>query len=215
MRLYSNVIFPRLMDRSMAGSDLVCYRRAVLAQVQGQVLEIGFGSGLNLPYYPLRVTQITAVDPNPGMLPLAQARIDASPIPVQWLRCSAESIPRPDHHFDSIVSTWTLCSVPNIDRALQEIRRLLKPEGRFHFVEHGLSPDRGIQTWQRWINPVQKVLGDGCQLIRAFPDLIEAQGMGLYQIEAHYAESLPKVFGYFYQGIAGVKSSGMGSVPRQ
>ncbi len=202
MRFYSNVIFPRLMDRSMAGSDLARYRQVALAQVQGHVLEIGFGTGLNLPYYPPEVTQITALDPNPGMRSLAQPRIQSASIPIEWVSSGAESIPCPDQHFDSIVSTWTLCSVPDVDRALQEIWRLLKPEGRFHFVEHGLSPDRGIQTWQRWINPVQKVLGDGCQLIRAFPELIEAQGLRLQWIETHYAESLPKVFGYFYQGVA-------------
>ena len=205
MRFYSNVIFPRLMDRSMAGTDLALYRRAVLGQVQGEVLEIGFGTGLNLPYYPPGVTQLTALEPNPGMRSLAQNRIQSTPIPIEWLSSSAESIPLPDQRFDSIVSTWTLCSVPNIDQALQEICRLLKPSGRFHFVEHGLSPDAGISTWQRWINPVQRVLGDGCQLIREFPELIEANGMRIVQIETQYADSLPKVWGYLYRGIAAVE----------
>ncbi len=202
MRFYSNVIFPRLMDRSMAGTDLAFYRRAVLGQVQGDVLEIGFGTGLNLPYYPPGVTQITALDPNPGMRSLAQNRIQSAGFPIEWLSSSAESIPLPDQCFDSIVSTWTLCSIPDIDQALQEIRRLLKPSGRFHFVEHGLSPERGIRTWQRWINPVQKALGDGCQLTREFPELIETHGLRMVQLETHYADSLPKVWGYFYRGIA-------------
>lgn len=204
MRFYSNVIFPRLMDRSMALADLAPYRQAVLDQAQGEVLEIGFGTGLNLPHYSARVARITALEPNPGMESLAQKRIQSTSIPIEWLRCSAEAIPLPDQSFDSIVSTWTLCSVPQIEQALQEIRRLLKPTGRFHFVEHGLSPDRGIRTWQKWVNPVQKVLGDGCQLVREFPLLIEANQMKLEQIQAQYVDSLPKILGYFYQGIARV-----------
>lgn len=202
MRLYSNVIFPRLMDLSMAGTDLAPYRQAVLSQVQGTTLEIGFGTGLNLPHYPPDVAAIMALDPNPGMRALAQRRIEANSIEVNWIASSAETIPLPDSSVDSIVSTWTLCSIPEIDRALQEIQRVLKPTGRFHFVEHGLSSDRGIQTWQRWLNPVQRVMGDGCQLIREFPSLIESNGMQLEQIETTYADSLPKVLGYFYQGIA-------------
>ncbi|MGB6013090.1 MAG: class I SAM-dependent methyltransferase, partial [Nodosilinea sp.] len=162
MGLYNEKILPYLIDWSMANSTLEHYRRDALAKASGAVLEIGFGTGLNLPYYPDHISQIVTVDPSPGVHRLAQKRIDASPITVDHRMLSGEALPISDGTFDSVISTFTLCSIPQIEQALAEIYRVLKPGGRFFFVEHGLSPDPGIQTWQNLLTPVQKRIAGGC-----------------------------------------------------
>jgi len=166
MGLYSERIFPYLLDLSMADASLGDYRQAALANVTGDVLEIGFGTGLNLPYYPDRIRQLTTVDPSPGVHRLAQKRIEASPIAVDHRMVSGEALPMGDRSFDSVVSTFTLCSIPKIEAALAEIYRVLKPGGRFFFVEHGLSHEPGIQAWQHRLTPIQKCIAGGCHLDR-------------------------------------------------
>lgn len=201
MGLYNERILPYLIDLSMAGPTLQPYRRQVLVEVSGEVLEIGFGTGLNLPYYPNHVRQIVTVDPSPGIHHLAQKRIEASPIAVEHHMLSGEALPMPDGTFDSVVSTFTLCSIPDIEQALAEIYRVLKPGGRFFFVEHGLSHEPDIQTWQNWLTPLQKRIAGGCHFNRNMRQLIE-QPFDQVDLEAAYAEQLPKVAGYFYQGVA-------------
>ena len=155
MGLYSRLIFPRLLDLTMASPEMADYRAELLSDVSGDVLEIGFGTGLNLPHYPESVQQLTTVDPNEGMDAIAQKRIDNSPITVKSLALSGESLPFENASFDSVVCTWTLCSIPNATQALSEAYRVLKPGGRFFFIEHGLSPDKGIQRFQNTFTPVQ------------------------------------------------------------
>jgi ubiquinone/menaquinone biosynthesis C-methylase UbiE len=201
MGFYSRVIFPRLMDWSMAGPDMAKYRQEVLAQVQGEVLEIGFGTGLNLPYYPKRIRKITTVDPNPGVNQLAQKRIQESSMMVDHRVLSGEQLPMADNTFDSVVSTWTLCSIANVDQAIQEIYRVLKPGGRFFFIEHGLSEDPGVQIWQHRLNPIQKVIGDGCHLDRDIQTLIKKQFQDI-EIEQFDMENAPKTLGHLYRGVA-------------
>jgi ubiquinone/menaquinone biosynthesis C-methylase UbiE len=201
MGLYNEKILPYLIDWSMAGPTLDHYRQAVLAEVRGEVLEIGFGTGLNLPYYPDHVRQLVTVDPSPGVHHLAQKRIDASPITVDHRMLSGEALPMADDTFDSVISTFTLCSIPQIDQALAEIYRVLKPGGRFFFVEHGLSPDPGIQTWQNLLTPLQKRIAGGCHINRNMRQLIEQQ-FDAVDVDADYAEKIPKVAGYFYKGVA-------------
>ncbi|WP_017297119.1 class I SAM-dependent methyltransferase [Nodosilinea nodulosa] len=201
MGLYNERILPYLIDLSMAGAGLGQYRRQVLAEVSGEVLEIGFGTGLNLPYYPDWVEQIVTVDPSPGVHRLAQKRIDASPITVTHRMVSGEALPMADGTFDSVVSTFTLCSIPQIEQALAEIYRVLKPGGRFFFVEHGLSDEPDIQRWQNRLTPLQKRIAGGCHLNRAMGQLI-GQQFDQVEIEAAYANTLPKVAGYFYTGVA-------------
>lgn len=201
MGLYNDKILPYLIDLSMAGSTLEPYRQEVLAEVSGEVLEIGFGTGLNLPYYPDHVSQIVTVDPNPGVHRLAQKRINASPITVNHRTLSGEALPMADGTFDSVISTFTLCSIPQIEQALAEIYRVLKPGGRFFFVEHGLSSDPGIQTWQNRLTPVQKRIAGGCHFNRDMRQLIEQQFDDV-EIDVGYVEKLPKVAGYFYKGVA-------------
>ncbi|MBE9108580.1 class I SAM-dependent methyltransferase [Nodosilinea sp. LEGE 07298] len=201
MGLYNEKILPYLIDWSMAGPTLEHYRQAVLAEVRGEVLEIGFGTGLNLPYYPDHVRQLVTVDPSPGVHHLAQKRIDASPITVDHRMLSGEALPMADDTFDSVISTFTLCSIPQIDQALAEIYRVLKPGGRFFFVEHGLSPDPGIQIWQNLLTPLQKRMAGGCHINRNMRQLIEQQ-FDAVDVDADYAEKIPKVAGYFYKGVA-------------
>lgn len=202
MRIYSSFIFPYLMDWGLSGSLFDSYRQEILADVQGSILEIGFGSGLNLPHYPSHVKKITVLDSNLGMRRLAEKRIQRSSIEVEVYQLSAEGLPMPDHSFDTVVSTWTLCSIQHLDKALQEIRRVLKPKGQFLFLEHGLSPDPSIQRWQNRLNPLQKRIGDGCQLTCSFDTLIPAQGFELIQLKIFSIPSLPEMMGTMYQGIA-------------
>jgi ubiquinone/menaquinone biosynthesis C-methylase UbiE len=206
MNFYSRYLFPRLLDLTMSGEALAQYRRSLLADTFGEVLEIGFGTGLNLPYYPTTVTRLTTVDPNPGVNTLAQRRIAAARIPVEMHELRGEALPFADHSFDCVVSTWTLCSIPQVEQALREIDRVLKPGGKFFFIEHGLSSDPKVQVWQNRLTPLQKVIADGCHLNRNMRSLVEAI-FSQVQISEFVEASLPKVGGYFYQGMA-VKANG-------
>jgi ubiquinone/menaquinone biosynthesis C-methylase UbiE len=200
--IYSRLIFPSLIDRVMSGEDFANYRRVVLADAIGSVLEIGFGTGLNLAYYPVdRIDKITTVDVNAGMNKLAQKRVAASKIEVDYRVLNGETLPMEDCTFDTVVSTWTLCSIKDVDRSISEIYRVLKPGGKFLFIEHGLSNEPNIQTWQHRLTPIQKVIGDGCHLDRPIRSLIDRQ-FGSSDIQEFYNPDSPKVGGYFYQGIA-------------
>ena len=202
MNIYSRIIFPTLIDRVMSGENFVNYRRTVLADAIGSVLEIGFGTGLNLAYYPLgQVDKITTIDVNPGMNKLAQKRIAASSIEVDFQVLNGEKLPMADDTFDTIVSTWTLCSIKQVETAIAEIHRVLKPGGKFLFIEHGLSNEASVQTWQHRLTPIQKVIGEGCHLDRPIRLLIAKQFDNL-EIQEFYSPDTPKIGGYFYQGIA-------------
>ncbi|WP_309729235.1 class I SAM-dependent methyltransferase [Chamaesiphon sp. OTE_75_metabat_556] len=202
MNIYSRLIFPTLIDLVMSGKDFTNYRRVVLADAAGSVLEIGFGTGLNLAYYlPSRVDKITTVDVNPGMNKLARKRIATSSIDVDFQVITGEKLPMTDSTFDTVVSTWTLCSIKQVETAIAEIHRVLKPGGKFLFIEHGLSNEPNIQTWQHRITPIQKVIGDGCHLDRPIRQLISTQFSNL-AVREFYTPNTPKIGGYFYQGIA-------------
>ena len=200
--LYRRIIFPRLLDLALSGEGMERYRRQLLAHVQGSVLEIGFGTGLNLSCYPEHIRKITGVDPNPGMGSLARRRIASSPIAVDWQVADAQELPFPSQSFDSVVSTWTLCSIPNVAKALREIRRVLRAGGKLFFLEHGLSEDPQVQRWQNRLNPLQKVIADGCNLNRDMARLIREAGFRFEQLERFYMADQPKLIGYTYQGIA-------------
>lgn len=202
MGFYSRIILPRILDRALSQPESAIFRKQVLDEASGEVLEIGFGTGLNLPYYPPTVQKISTADPNPGMNSLASKKIKASHIPVEQHLMSSEQLPFDNESFDTIVSTWTLCSITKVEQALQEIRRVLKPEGRFLFIEHGLSRDPKIQTWQHRLTPLQKKLLGGCHLDRDIKQLIKEQGFQFQNIKEFYAEGFPKTSGYMYQGKA-------------
>lgn len=185
----------------MSDQSLTAYCQDVLANVQGEVLEIGFGTGLNLSYYPEDIHKIIAIDANPGVNALAQKRIQASSITVDNRVLNGENLPMVDNTFDSVVSTWTLCSIANVEQAIKEIYRVLKPGGRFFFVEHGLSNEPKIQVWQNRLTPLQKIIADGCHLNRNIRQLVENQ-FNTVTVEEFYADKTPKISGYLYKGVA-------------
>ena len=178
------------------------HRREVLSEARGQVLEIGFGTGLNLLHYPESVEQLTAIDRNPGMLEIAKRRLERATFPVTRDVLDGESLPLESDRFDTAVSTWTLCSIDRPEVALAELRRVLKPGGQFLFVEHGLSPDAGVQVWQHRLNPVQKVIADGCNLNRDIPEIVESAQFEIEHLDRVYLPNTPKWIGYTYKGKA-------------
>lgn len=202
MGFYTERIFPRVVDYALSREKFSRVRRELLREVRGRVLEIGFGTGLNLPFYPHHVTRLTAVDPNPGMRRIAQPRIERAPVKTAFEELSGEVLPFDDASFDSVVSTWTLCSIPDIDQALQEIRRVLKPDGRFFFAEHGLSDRRFIRWCQHTLTPLHSRFADGCRLDRDMKALIERNGFELEHLENYCLPWVPKIGGTMYQGRA-------------
>ena len=155
MGVYSRWIFPRLLELTMSSGAMTDYRQRLLSEVTGDVLEIGFGTGLNLPHYrsgPSGVTSLTTLDPNEGMGAIARKRIQTSPIPVETKLMGGEDLPMADESFDNVVCTWTLCSIPDAKKALAEAYRVLKPGGKFFFIEHGLSNESHIQAWQNQVH---------------------------------------------------------------
>lgn len=201
MGFYSQTIFPYLLDWAMSDAIFTRYRQELLAAATGDVLEIGFGTGLNLSYYPDHIHQLVAIDANPGMNALARKRLKASPLTVDHRVLNGERLPMADHTFDTVVSTWTLCSIANLEQALREINRVLKPGGQFLFIEHGLSPEPNVQTWQNRLTPIQKVIADGCHLNRNIREVVKAQ-FDEVTVDEFYAENTPKFVGYLYRGRA-------------
>jgi len=199
---YSQVIFPRLCDLFLGRPFVARHRRELLAAAHGDILEIGFGTGLNLPHYPKGVRKITTVDPNRGMNRLALRRIKRTAITVEQYVLSGERLPFPDGTFDCVVSTFTLCSITNVDQALGDVHRVLKAGGRFLFLEHGLSPEASVQKWQRRLNWLEMRLGDGCRLDRNIPVLIAAWPFASLEVKEFYLEKTPRTHGYIYQGTA-------------
>jgi ubiquinone/menaquinone biosynthesis C-methylase UbiE len=202
MGVHSRYIFPRLCDWAMRNSRMDHLRRQILFEANGEILEIGFGTGLNLEHYPEHVHHLTAVDPGVGMSHLARRRIDKSPINVDVVVQSAEELPFKDGQFDCMVSTWTLCSIPDGRQALAEIGRVLKPGGRFLFLEHGLSDDARIQRWQHRLTPLQKRLAGGCRLDLDIEALIRNGPFRDASVERFLLEDTPRIVGTMYQGVA-------------
>ena len=202
MGLYKRHIFPRLCNLAMSRKVLEKYRKDLLSDVDGNILEIGFGTGINIFFYPDHVRKITAVEPNDGMNPKALKRVESSGIKVDIQTLGADSLPFPDCAFDSVVSTYTLCSIENVDKALSEITRVLKQGGRFFFLEHGLSPDPNVEKWQNRLNSVNKILADGCNLNRNIKNIIASTKLKICQLENFYLEKTPRFGGYLYKGVA-------------
>ena len=202
MSFYSEVVFPRLCDLLLNKPLLAKLRQQILATACGEVLEIGFGTGLNLPYYPAQVRGLTTVDPNAGMHRLAQKRVKRSRIEIDQRVLSGERLPFVDNRFDCAVSTFTLCSINDAGQAVGEVYRVLRPGGRFLILEHGLSPEPNIQKWQRRLNWLQMRLADGCHLDRNMKDLVVARPFSSVEFEEFYMESTPRTHGYIYRGTA-------------
>ena len=201
IRLYSENILPYLLDWSLSDANLTVHRREILADVKGEVLEIGFGTGLNIPYYPEHIKNIVTVDVNPKIHKLAQKRIQASQMTVDCQVLNGENLPMADNTFDSVVSTFTLCSIANVKQALAEVYRVLKPGGKFFFVEHGLSNEPKVVVWQNRLTPIEKVIAGGCHLNRNIKQLVENQ-FDTISLQNVNEDSLPKISAYLYKGIA-------------
>ena len=182
----------------MSSKELHPLRKQSLRNVSGRVLEIGFGTGLNLPFYPEDVEEVQAVDVNPEMAPKALARIEKVSFPVQHHVISGEAMPMENDSFDFVVSTFTLCSIAKVEQAIGEIWRVLRPGGRFCFLEHGLSSDPSVASWQKRLNPIQKVLGDGCHLNRSMEQIVRSQPFEALPIQTFYLEEVPRVISCLY-----------------
>jgi ubiquinone/menaquinone biosynthesis C-methylase UbiE len=202
MSVYSRWIFPRLCDWMMRAPSIARLRGEVLADVAGAILEIGFGTGLNLEHYPEPVCRITAVDPGRGVSRIARKRLERSRVEVDLRERSAEELPFEDGSFDFVVSTWTLCSIPDVPKVLAEVHRVLKPGGRFVFLEHGLSADRAIQRWQRRLNPIQQRLAGGCRLDLDVEEVVRAQSFREIRLDRFLLDGTLRTHGTMYRGEA-------------
>lgn len=202
MGFYADRIFPYLMDWTLSRSRFHELRREALASACGSVLEIGFGTGLNLPYYPKTVTSLTVLDPA-DLLPAKVARrIAVASMPVEVMHLAAELLPFEANRFDCVVSTFTLCTIPDPVAALREVRRVMKPEAIFMFLEHGRSDDTRVATWQDRLNPIQRVIGCGCNLNRPIDRLIQQAGLAVAQLERERLPGVPRLVGEMYRGTA-------------
>jgi ubiquinone/menaquinone biosynthesis C-methylase UbiE len=201
MGFYQNQIVPLLINLTMRQRNLTAYRSRVVPAAEGQVLEIGIGSGLNLPFYTRNVRQVIGLDPSQKLLSMARGNLRLGLSPVEFIEGSAEAIPLETKIIDTVVMTWTLCSVPNAGRALREMSRVLKPTGRLLFVEHGRAPDPNVQWWQDHMTPVWKRLGGGCHLNRAIKLLIEDAGFKFERFETGYMVG-PQPMTFMYEGSA-------------
>jgi ubiquinone/menaquinone biosynthesis C-methylase UbiE len=202
MGFYSRLIFPRLCDWAMSTPEFAQLRKNVLAEAKGEILEIGFGTGLNLGHYPEQVRALAAVDPGAAMTRIARARIERSRIDVDLRIQSAESLPFDAARFDCVVCTWTLCSIPDAQAAVGEVRRVLKPGGRFVFVEHGLSDEPSIQRWQRRLNPIQRRIGAGCRLDLDVEAAVRSQPFREVIVDRFLMQKAPRTHGTMYKGMA-------------
>lgn len=202
MGFYSRVIFPRFYDCIADKSFWAKYRQQQLANAEGEILEIGVGTGLNLPNYPPSVRKITTADPNPGMNKRLQRRIDQTGIEVDKRIIGSESLPFDEATFDCVVSTMTLCSIPDVKQAMSELFRVLKPGGRILFLEHGVCPEPKVAKWQRRLNWVHRRFADGCILTLDVKELLSTQPFSSVEIDNFYMEKTPRTHGYMYRGIA-------------
>lgn len=201
MSVYARYVLPRLIDLAMRSKADAAERAKLIPLASGVVLEVGIGSGLNLPFYGPRVERLYGLDPSRELWTLARRRLQEVRFPVEFLLASGEGIPLEDTAVDTVVTTWTLCSIPDAGRALREIRRVLRPEGCLIFVEHGLAPDRGVEAWQARLNPLWRRVAGGCNLNRRIDALIADAGLLLAEIERGYGGG-PKPMAYLYRGMA-------------
>lgn len=207
MGFYSERIVPRFIDRVLSTKGMNALRRDLVAPLSGSVLEVGFGSGLNLPFLPSTVDRILAIDPSGTALELARDRISAARVPVQVIGLDGARIDLPDESVDHVLSTMTLCTIPRVEDALGEIRRVLRPGGTFVFLEHGLAPFPNVQKWQYRLTPVQRHLAAGCHLDRDIADLVTRAGFTIDGMNARF-ERGPKAFSWFTSGTARPIGSG-------
>jgi ubiquinone/menaquinone biosynthesis C-methylase UbiE len=202
MGFYSKYLLPRIIDFSMGRKEIARVRAESIPQARGEVLEVGIGSGLNLPFYSRKVSHVFGVEPSRELRQMAERRAANAPMKVKFLLQSAEEhLPLADGAIDTVVITWTLCSIPDAEQALREMKRVLKPDGRLLFVEHGRAPDHSVARWQDRLTPAWKSIAGGCHLNRKMDDLITAAGFRIADLKTWYLPG-PKPMTFTYQGTA-------------
>jgi ubiquinone/menaquinone biosynthesis C-methylase UbiE len=206
MGIYSHKIFPRLLDFALGNSAAQKLRQKTLAQASGSVIEIGFGTGLNLPFYPKEIHHITALDSEDFLPDLVAARIKQSGLQIDRVQLDAAgNLPFAENSFDTVVSTWTMCSIANIHGALLEMRRILKPSGKLLFCEHGRSDEAKTAKWQDRLNPIQNIIGCGCHINRQISNLITQAGFEIEELDRFVMKDSPRIMGEMYRGSAKVQ----------
>jgi SAM-dependent methyltransferase len=201
MAIWRDHVLPRIVDKACARRDFAEPRRRTLAGLSGDVVEIGFGSGHNLAHYPAEVDRVLAVEPSAVARRLAEPRVAASGVTVEFVGLDGEDLPLPDDCADAAVTTFTLCTIPDVPGALRELGRVLRPGGRLRFLEHGLSPDPKVAAWQHRLTPLQRRVCGGCHFDRPIADLIAGAGFRIVTLENYYLAG-PKTPSYLYQGVA-------------
>lgn len=202
MGIYTEKVLPHIIDKACGMKSAVPLRQRVCDGLHGRVVEIGFGSGHNIPHYPVAVTGVAAVEPADVGWKLAGTRLAAASVPVERTGLDGQALPLPDHSCDTALSTWTLCTIPDVATSLGEVQRVLKPGGTLHFVEHGLAPDENVQRWQHRLEPMQKRLFGGCHLSRPIADLLTDAGFTLSEVEVFYEDGAPKFLAADTLGVA-------------
>jgi ubiquinone/menaquinone biosynthesis C-methylase UbiE len=195
MGIYREQVLPRIVNVACGMKAVEPLRQRVCEGLEGEVVELGFGSGLNVPFYPDGVTRVAAIEPADVGWKLAEERVREASVPVERSGLDGQSLPFPDDSFDSALSTWTLCTIPDVHAALQEVRRVLKPGGTLQFLEHGLAPDESVRRWQHRLEPVQKRLFGGCHLTRPVVDMLTGAGFTITAVDVFYEDGTPKFLG--------------------
>ena len=202
MGLYAEHVLPRVMDRSMGGAALGALRARVCEGLAGEVVELGFGSGRNLPFLPAQVTHLYAVEPSGVAVRLARPRLGTSAARVEVVGLDGQRLPLRDASVDAALCTFTLCTLPDPVAAVREVRRVLRPGGRLHLLEHGRAPDEGVRRWQERLNAVQRRVAGGCTLDRDVPAVLRAGGLVPVRLETSYLAGAPRPFAFLHLGTA-------------
>ena len=202
MGVYAERVLPRIINVACGAKDARPLRERVCVGLHGDVVEIGFGTGHNVPFYPDTVTSVAAVEPSDLSWKLAADRVAAATVPIRRAGLDGEALPFPDDSFDTALSTWTLCTIPDPYAALREVRRVLRPGGTLHFVEHGLAPDQKVQQWQHRLEPLNKRMFGGCHLARPIIDLLVTAGFTIKEVDVFYEKGAPKPMGAASLGVA-------------